>query len=77
MTGVCARLAMFVAVTLTFGGAGFADIGADTADVAQVVRTAAHEARGSPADRRAIAIQPNALGHRLHMRFVQAGITLY
>lgn len=71
MAGFGTGLAMIVAMTLALGCTRFANVRTDPANVAQVVRTAAHESGCRPANGGTIAIQPDALGHGLDVRFVQ------
>jgi hypothetical protein len=47
----------------TLRPAGFADVGANLADVAGKFAAARHIARGKPTNRRAIDVQPNAFRH--------------
>jgi hypothetical protein len=64
-------------ILLMFGAllpAVLADIGAHPAEVGREPRPPAHERRRQPADRGAIPVQPDALGHHLHVRFAQTGV---
>src|SRR5207249_3246306 len=54
--------------------AGGARRRADLAQVFEETRTPAHESDGVPAQTGAVAVEPNALGHHLHVGFAQAGV---
>jgi hypothetical protein len=68
-----AALAVFGFVFLALGGAGFTDVGANTAEFGGELRSAAHEGRRTPADFRAVSVEPDALGHFLDVWFAKAG----
>jgi hypothetical protein len=67
-----AFLAMFVIVLATFLGAGVADFGANSADVASIGRPGGHQQRCGSANNRAIAIERDAANHHLDILFAQA-----
>ena len=71
-TGLCTRLAMLHRMACTFCGTRLTDLRADSANHCRKFTTAAHETSRSPANRSAIDVQRNALGHRLQVVFFQA-----
>lgn len=70
-TGFGAPLTVVHLVPGTFFPARVANFGADPADLLGELRSATHERRRLPADRRAIPVEPNAFGHHLDVRFLQ------
>ena len=54
------------------GGTRFADLGTNAADLCGEARAPAHEGRGRPTDGRAVAVEPDALGHHLHVGLTEA-----
>jgi hypothetical protein len=63
---------MRVRVLRTFGTARFADVRANPADLAGELAAAGHVPGGKPADRGAVHVQPDALGHHLHVLLAKA-----
>jgi hypothetical protein len=57
-----------------FGSACLAHVGTDATNLLGKVRTAAHESGRRPADFRAVFIEPDALGHHLHVLLLEAGV---
>ena len=53
--------------------AGFADVGALLQQVRSVLRATRHETGREGADVGAVAVELNAAGHHLHVRFAEAG----
>src|SRR5262249_5936409 len=69
-----AALAVIQQVILTFGSAGVADAGTETADFAHERRASTHITGSTPAHHRAIGVEPNAFGQVPDVLFVQASI---
>ena len=63
---------MLVFMLPAFGRAGIARFGAYAADIVSVSRGSAHKSRGGPAERSAVAVESNALGHHGDIIFLQA-----
>jgi hypothetical protein len=74
LTGLCAALAVVMLVLFAFRAAGVTDFGADAADVAGELGTAAHIACGAPAHLGAVNVEADALRHHLHIFLAQARI---
>ncbi len=73
-TGLGAALAVIGFVLPAFSATGLADFGAQAAESGRKLRLAAHQRCGHPAHLRAIAVQPNALGHHFHILLAQTGV---
>ena len=71
VTSFCAALAVLRIVALAFGSAGIANIRANAAEFAGELGTSTHQGRRGPTDFSAIAIQPNTVGHFVHVGFAQ------
>ena len=69
-----APLAMIDLVLAALRAAGFANLRANAADILHKPRIPAHKGRSRPADLGAVFVQPNALGHFLHVLLAQAGV---
>jgi len=66
---------MFVVMLRAFIRTRIADIRTKLTNVGAELRSAAHEGRGRPAHVSAIAIEANAIGHRLDVGFPKTGLT--
>jgi hypothetical protein len=71
--GVGAALAVVGVMTAALGAARLTDFGAQAAEFERESRTPAHEPGREEADRGAVAVEPDALGHGRDIVLVEAG----
>ena len=67
-------LAVVSIMLSAFGPTCFAHIGAKSTNFLGELRTAAHESGRRPADVCTIFVEPNALGHHLHILLLETGV---
>jgi hypothetical protein len=68
-----AGLTVLGLVLLTFRTARVADLGAKRTQLARECAARSHELCGQATDRRAVAVESNAVGHHLDVGFAEAG----
>ena len=71
---VGAALTMVHIVLATFGTTSLTYISADTTYLLGGLRTAAHKGSCGPADFGTVFVEPNALGHHLHILLLETGV---
>lgn len=64
---------MGVGMLRTLAGAGFADFGAQGAELGGMGAAPRHEACGKPADRRAVLVELDAAHHHGQLFFIETG----
>jgi hypothetical protein len=69
-----ASLTVIILVLTAFGCTGVANVGAETANLMDKLRTTAHKCSGAPTDFCAVFIQPDTLNHHFHIALIQTRV---